>query len=77
MGIERVVFYTIRCNRCNWTLEDFIGEVCRTTENNRPLAERLARKNGFLQITANRWICPNCVKELQEMKEANANKGTQ
>lgn len=62
MGLERVTFYTIRCNKCSSLLEDWTGEIGRLTKDNRKLAEELAEEQGFKKISANTWICPNCIQ---------------
>lgn len=59
MGVERVVFYSVCCNECKASIEDWEGEICRLTQNNRRLAEQIARKIGFEQISKNKWLCPN------------------
>lgn len=61
MGVDRIIFYSVSCNKCKAPIEDWEGEIGRLTQNNRKLAENIARKVGFKQVSANKWLCPNCV----------------
>lgn len=63
MAVERVIFYSVRCDKCNSLLEDYTGELARRTHK-RALAENKAKLNGFIQISPRKWLCPECAKEL-------------
>lgn len=63
MAVERVIFYSVRCDKCNNLLEDYTGELARRTHK-RALAENEAKLNGFIQISPRKWLCPECAKEL-------------
>ena len=41
MAVERVIFYSVRCDKCNSLLEDYAGELARRTHK-RALAENEA-----------------------------------
>lgn len=62
MAVEKVVFYSVRCDKCNCLLEDYTGELARLIYT-RDAAEKLAKTNGFVQISPRKWICPECVKK--------------
>lgn len=61
MGIEKVVFYSVKCDRCKNSLEDYETDVPRSMKN-RTIAAKVAENNGFLKIRANTWLCPKCAK---------------
>lgn len=48
MAVEKVNFYTVRCDKCHCLLEDYTGELARITWD-KSIAENMARENGFLQ----------------------------
>lgn len=47
MGVDRIVFYSVSCDKCKASMEDWEGEIGRLTQNNRKLAENIAREIGF------------------------------
>ncbi len=59
MGVVKVTFYSVECNRCKCLLEDYSGELARLTYD-RKIAERTAEEYGFLRIGKNTWLCPEC-----------------
>ena len=61
MGIVKVTFYSVECNRCKCLLEDYFGELARMTYS-REMAEEMAKEHGFLRTGKNTWICPECRK---------------
>lgn len=63
MAVEKVSFYTVRCDKCNCLLEDYTGELARITWN-KAIAESIAKENGFIQISPRKWLCSSCVKTL-------------
>lgn len=60
--IEKVVFYTVKCDECAVPLEDYTGELARITETKED-AKRIAIKNGFC-YNNKKWYCPVCAKKL-------------
>lgn len=61
MGVKKLSYYTVQCNKCLSVLEDYVGEVAGFTTR-REKAEDYARESGFKQIGKNTWICPACQK---------------
>lgn len=61
MALEKMIFYTVRCDACKCLLEDYTGELARITYT-RGNAENMAKQNGFIQISAKKWHCPECAR---------------
>lgn len=59
MGIKKMVYYTVKCNKCGTLLEDYVGDI---PARRRSDAEDIARDNGFIQMGPNSWLCPECAK---------------
>lgn len=68
MSLVKKICYTIECDAashdslCN-KLEDYIGALDGLTTSP-SIAEDLAKKQGFVQISPRKWICPECAKKL-------------
>lgn len=61
MRDEREIFYSVRCDGCHCLLEDYTGELARLTYA-RGIAENVAKRNGFVQISPRKWYCPECAR---------------
>lgn len=59
MGVKRMIYYTVKCNKCGTLLEDYVGDI---PARKRSAAETIARNEGFIQVSANKWLCPDCAK---------------
>ena len=64
MGVERVVFHSVRCDKCNKWLDDYKENISKARPN-RIIASSLAKENGFKKVGANIWLCPKCVLEFR------------
>ena len=61
MGVVKISYYTVRCNRCNDITESSTGDLMTRKRTD---AEEIARECGYLQIGKNTWLCPECQKEM-------------
>jgi|GEM_PF-2650174 len=61
VGLRRIVYYTIECNKCKSPVEDYAGEL---TERNKESIKSIAKSYGFVQMNKDTWICPECAKHL-------------
>lgn len=63
MGIEKIVYHSIRCDKCKCLLNDYKENISRL-KINRNVAVRIAQEVGFVKTDLNQWLCPNCAKDL-------------
>lgn len=61
MGIEKNVFYSVKCDRCNNSLENYENHVTKNIKN-RTIAAKVAEDNGFLKTGANNGYALNVLK---------------
>ncbi len=59
MGLRKITYYTIECNKCKCVVEDYSGEL---TEKNKEAIKRTAKSFGFIQKGTDTWLCPECAK---------------
>lgn len=61
MGVEKIVYYSIRCDKCKCLLNDYKENISRF-KTNRNVATRIAQDVGFIKTESNKWFCPKCAK---------------
>lgn len=69
MAIEKLSFYTVKCDFCGSPLEDYAGEICRITDTKEE-AMRMAIIKNFCYKNK-KWYCPCCAKKLCVSNELN------
>lgn len=65
MGIEKIVFHSAKCDKCNKWLSEYKGDILKIRPN-RTIASSLAKESGFIRIGANIWLCPECASEFKQ-----------
>lgn len=58
MGVLKEVFYSIKCDSCGNTIEDYDENISRLSTR-RTLAINAAKHYGFKQ-EGQKWLCPEC-----------------
>ena len=59
MGIERIVYYSVRCDKCRTLLDEYDNTLSKYKVN-RAIASKIANENGFIKTESNLWLCPKC-----------------
>lgn len=59
MGIERIVYHSVRCDKCRILLDSYKEELPRLRPN-RTVAAKVASEHGFIKTESNVWLCPKC-----------------
>jgi len=52
MGIERIVYHSIRCDECKTVLDEYENNLSKF-RCNRVVASKIANKNGFVKTKSN------------------------
>ncbi len=63
MGVEKMVYHSVRCDKCKRLLNDYKESIARL-KINRNVAIRIAQEIGFVKTESNQWLCPSCAKDL-------------
>ena len=62
MGIERIVYHSIRCDECKTVLDEYENNLSKF-RCNRVVVSKIANKNGFVKTKSNMWLCPKCANK--------------
>lgn len=65
LGIEKMVYHSVRCDKCKCLLNDYKKNITRL-KINRNVAIRIAQDMGFVKTKSNEWLCPACAKKYVE-----------
>lgn len=65
MALRKKTCYTVECDTpgCYNNLEAYIGALDGLTTKS-STAEELAKQEGFIQISARKWMCPECARKV-------------
>lgn len=58
MGVMKEVFYSVECDNCGCTIENYDDSISRFFSR-RTLAINAAKHYGFKQ-EGTKWLCPEC-----------------
>lgn len=61
MGIERIVYHSVGCDKCKKVLDDYEDNLSRIKPN-RIMVTKIAENHGFVRTKFNTWLCPDCAK---------------
>ena len=61
MGIKRIVYHSVECDKCKITLDDYKEELPKIRPN-RIMVKKIADEFGFVKTENNMWLCPICAK---------------
>ena len=71
MAVVKKICYTVKCDLSDCDnicckLEDYVGplDALNITKES---AEEFAKEHGFIQLSARKWICPDCAKKYGYM----------
>jgi hypothetical protein len=62
MGIQKITYYVIACDKCGRFLEDDAGELAENIAK-KERAVKLAEEYGWICVGRNSWRCRKCKEE--------------